>query len=128
MRAERAHFQRRDRQFQIIDRAGRRSEMKNVIDLFFRQENEIGNVVLDELVIFVAGQMPNVRVAARDEIVDRDDAMTFRQQTVGQMRPQKTGATGDDGNGFGVFSAIRGRYLIPKERLGSASGCELPRE
>ena len=61
--------------------------MKNVIDLFFRQKNEVGNVVLDEPVIFIAGQMPDVRVAARDEIVDRDDAMTFRQQTVRQMRP-----------------------------------------
>src|SRR5439155_24918018 len=71
-----------------------------VIDLFFRQKNEVGNVVLDELVIFVAGQMPNVRVAARDEIVDGDDTMTFRQKSVSQMRPQKTGAPGDDGNGL----------------------------
>ena len=39
-------------------------------------------------------------VAARDEIVDPDDAMTFRQESIGQMRPQKTGATGDDGNGI----------------------------
>jgi hypothetical protein len=26
--------------------------MKNVIDLFFREEDEVGNVVLDETVIF----------------------------------------------------------------------------
>jgi hypothetical protein len=26
--------------------------------------------------------------------------MTFRQKSVRQMRPQKTGATGDDGNGL----------------------------
>ena len=76
--------------------------MKNVIDLFFRQENEIGNVVLDEFVVFVPGQMPNVRVAAGDEIVDRDDAMTFRQEPVGQMRPQKTGPPSDDGNGISL--------------------------
>ena len=74
--------------------------MENVIDLFFRQKNEIGDVVLDELVIFVPREMPNVRVAARDEIVNRDDAMTFRQKPVRQMRPQKTGPTGDDGNGL----------------------------
>jgi len=42
--------------------------MKDVIDFFFRQENEIGNVALDEPVIPVAGQMPNVRIAARDEM------------------------------------------------------------
>jgi len=44
--------------------------------------------------------MPDIRVAARDEIVDRDHAMTFRQKPVGQMRPQKAGPTGDDGNGI----------------------------
>ena len=62
MRPERAHLQRRDRQFEIIDRAGRGREMKDVIDLFFRQKNEVGNVVLDEPEIFVAGQMTDVRV------------------------------------------------------------------
>jgi hypothetical protein len=74
--------------------------MKNVIDLFFRQKNEIGNVVLDETVIVIAGKMPNVRVAAGDEIVDRDNAMTFRQESVSQMRAQETGPTGHDGNGI----------------------------
>jgi len=68
--------------------------MKNVIDLFFRQKNEVGNVVLNEPVILVPGQMPDVRVAAGDEIVDRDHAMTFRQKSVSQMRPQKTGTAG----------------------------------
>ena len=37
VRAERADFQRRDRQLEIIDRAGRRGEMKDVID-FLRAE------------------------------------------------------------------------------------------
>ena len=53
--------------------------MKNVIDLFFRQENEIRDVVLDEPEFLVAGEMPNVRGVAGDQIVDGDDAMTFRQ-------------------------------------------------
>jgi hypothetical protein len=136
MRAERADFQGRDRQFQIIDRAGRRGEMKNVIDFFFRQENEVGNVVLDEPVILVPGQMPDVRVAARDEIVDCDDAMTFCQKPVGQMGPQKAGPTGDDGNGISfvrrhrIYLAADARICqqevkgmtkrLPSERLGMA--------
>ena len=33
VRAERADFQRRDRQLEVIDRAGRRREMEDVIDL-----------------------------------------------------------------------------------------------
>jgi len=100
VRAERAHFQRWDREFQIIDRAGRRCEMKDVIDFFFRQENEIGNVALDEPVIPVAGQMPNVRIAARDEIVDRDDAMTSARSRSVKCDPKKTGPASDDGNGL----------------------------
>ena len=96
VRAERADFQRRNRQLEIIDRAGRRGEMKNVIEFFFRQENEIRDVVLDEAVILVAGEMLDVVEIAGDEIIDRDDAMTFRQQPIGQMRPKKTRATGDD--------------------------------
>ena len=31
-----------------------------------------------------------------DEIVDRDDAMPFREQAIGQMRAEKSGAAGDD--------------------------------
>ena len=53
--------------------------MKNVINFFVRKEDEIGNVVLNEMVIFVTGQMPNVGHITRDQIVDRDDAMILRQ-------------------------------------------------
>ena len=74
--------------------------MKNVIDFFFRQEDEIGNVVFDETIILVSGQMPNVRGVARDQIVNRDDPMTFRQQSISQVRPQKAAAAGNDGNGM----------------------------
>ena len=56
--------------------------MKNVIDSFFGKENEIGDVVSDETIIFISGQMPNVRGVARDQIVDCDDAMAFRKQTI----------------------------------------------
>ena len=53
--------------------------MKNVIDLFFGQKNEIGDVMLDESEILVAGEMSNVRGVTGDQIVDRNDAMTFCQ-------------------------------------------------
>jgi len=36
-----------------------------------------------------------------DQIVDRNDAMTFGQKAIGQMRSEKTGAAGHDGNGLG---------------------------
>ena len=98
MRAERADFERGDRQFQVIDRAGGRSEMKNVIEFFFRQENETRDVVFDEGEILVAGEVFDVLEIAGDKIIDRDDAMPFRQEPVGQMRTEKTRAAGDDRN------------------------------
>ena len=74
--------------------------MKNVIDFFFRQEDEIGDVVLDELEVFVAGEMPNVRGVASDQVIDCDGAMTFGQQSISQVRPQKASAAGHDRNGI----------------------------
>ncbi len=47
VRAERADFQRRDRQFEIINRAGGRGEMEDEIDLV-REEHIPGHIVLDE--------------------------------------------------------------------------------
>ena len=75
--------------------------MEDEVDLLFGQENEIGNVVPDEAIIFVAGQMADVGNIPSDQIVNCDDAVAFRQQAIGQMRSEKSSATGDDGNGLG---------------------------
>ena len=75
--------------------------MEDEIDLLFGQEDKIGNVVPDEAIIFVTCQMADVCHIPSDQIVDRDDAMTFGQQAIGQMRSKKSRATGYDGNGFG---------------------------
>src|SRR5471030_1330235 len=98
MRAKRADFERRNRQLQIIDRARGGSEMEIVIEFFFRQKNEARDVVLDEGEILVAGEVFDVLEIASNEIIDRDDAMPFGEQPVGQMRSEKTGTAGDDGN------------------------------
>jgi len=75
--------------------------MEDEIDLLFGQENKIGNVVPDEAIIFVPGQMANVCNIPSDQIIDRNDAMTFGQQAIGKVRSEKSGATGYDGNGLG---------------------------
>ena len=74
--------------------------MEDKIDVLFGQENKIGNVVPDEAIIFVPCQMADVRSVPSDQIVDRDDAMAFGQEAIGQVRSEKSGATGYDGNGF----------------------------
>ena len=93
--AESANFERRDREFQIIDWTCRRREMKHVIDLLFRQKYEVRDVVLKEPEFLVPGEMTDVCRVSGDKIVDCDDAMTFRQKPVYQMRTEKAGASGD---------------------------------
>ena len=56
--------------------------MKNEIDFFLRQKNEIGNVVLNKMEILIAGEMADVCGIAGDQIVDGNDTMTFGQQPV----------------------------------------------
>ena len=57
--------------------------MEDEVDLLFGQEDKIGNVVPDEAIIFVPCQMADVRSVPSDQIVDRDDAMTFPQEAIG---------------------------------------------
>ena len=103
MRAERAYFERRDREFQIIDWTGRRCEVKHVIDLLFREEDKVRDVVLNEAEILVSSEMADVPGVTGDEIVDGDDAVTFRQQPVYKMRTEKARTSGDDRNRLGIF-------------------------
>ena len=50
--------------------------------------------------ILVPGEMSNVRGVTGDQIVDCDDAMTFSQQLISQVRAQKASAAGHDRNGI----------------------------
>ena len=75
--------------------------MEDEIDLLFGQEDKIGNVVPNETIIFVPCQMADVCNIPGDQIVNRNDAMAFGQEAIGQMRSEKSGATGHDGNGLG---------------------------
>jgi hypothetical protein len=47
--------------------------------------------------------MADVPGVSSDEIVDGDDAMTFRQKPIRQMRAEKTRTSGDDRNRLGIF-------------------------
>jgi hypothetical protein len=54
--------------------------------------------VFGELEILVAGQVPDVRCVTGDQIIDGDDPVTFLQQSIAQMRSQKTSGAGYDRN------------------------------
>ena len=62
------------RQFKIIDRAGRRREMPDVIHRLV-QKQEFRDVLLDEFVVLTAGQVIDVLHRAGHEIVDANDAV-----------------------------------------------------
>ena len=70
--------------------------MEHVIDLFFRQEDEVRHIVLDETKTLVARQMSNVVGLAGDQVIDSDNAMPFGEEAIAQMRPEKPSAAGHD--------------------------------
>ena len=99
--------------------------MKDVIDLI-GDEEILRHILFDEPVVLVPGEMLDVGEVAGDEIVDRDDAMPFREQAIGQMGTEKSGAAGD--NGDGLFGGARGHgaYLNATNRAWRAeTNCDL---
>jgi hypothetical protein len=68
--------------------------VKHVIDLLFRQKYEVRDVVLKEPEFLVPGEMTDVCRASGDKIVDGDDAMTFCQKPVYEVRTEKARTSG----------------------------------
>jgi hypothetical protein len=87
--AEGADFQGLNRHSQVVDGAGGRGEVPDVIDGVV-QKNEFSNVLLNETEIGMAGQMIEVGDGAGDEIVHADDAMAFGEEVIGEVRSQKS--------------------------------------
>jgi hypothetical protein len=73
--------------------------------------------MFNELEILIPGQVPDVRCVAGDQIVDGNDPMTFRQESIAQMRSQKTGRAGYDGNRPRAFLCHSAPYLRAGEQI-----------
>jgi hypothetical protein len=73
--------------------------MPNIIDLT-RDVDEVGDIVADEFVVLVPGEMLDVRDIASDEAIDRDDAMALGEQAVGEVGAQKARTACDDADGL----------------------------
>ena len=82
--AERTHFQRLDRQFQIINRAGGRGKVPDVIDRAMKK-NEFRDVLMDEPEPGIAGQMGQVVSRAGHQVVYGNDLVVPVQEQVHQM-------------------------------------------
>ena len=70
--AERSDFQRLNWQFQVVDRAGWRRKVPDIIHRAI-QKNKLGHILLDEPKAPVASQVRDVVHAASDEIVNDND-------------------------------------------------------
>src|SRR5207249_69107 len=108
-------------EIQVINRAGGRGEVPDVIDGDI-EENEFGDVLLDELEVGVAAQVRDVVHAAGDEVIYADDFVAARQQQVGEVGAEKTGGAGDDGGGVGAW----GLFFSLHQTGRMTGGCKIP--
>jgi hypothetical protein len=69
---------------EVIDRAGWRGEMEDVMDVI-REEDEVRDIVLDELVVIIAGEVLDIGGGAGQEIIDADDAEALLEEAVGKV-------------------------------------------
>ena len=99
MGAQRTDLQRLDREFEVINRAGGRGEMPDVIDRAVEKQI-LRDILLDEFVVRVAGQVRDVVDRSRDKIINSNHAMAARQQQVGEVRAKKSRASRHDGSGL----------------------------
>ena len=81
-----------------------------------RDVDEVGDIVIDELVVLIPREMLDVRDIARDEVVDRDDAVAFLEQSVREMGSQKPGSAGDDTDGLCVIRGHGGGIRFSSSR------------
>ena len=79
--------------------------MPDVIDWDIEKE-EFGDVLFDELEIFVAAKMRDVVDAAGNEVVDGNDFVAACQKVITKVRAEKTGAAGDDRSWFTGFGVL----------------------
>jgi len=102
VRAERSYLQRLNWQFQIVNRAGRRGKMPDIIYRAI-EKNKLGDILLNESKVPATCQVRDVVHTARDKIVDGDDFMASLKQQVHEVRAEKPRAAGH----------YRRRLLVP---------------
>jgi hypothetical protein len=61
----------------------------------------VGDIVPDEGVVRVVGEVSDVLERAGDEIIDGDDADAFLEEAVREVRTEEPCAAGDDGGLLG---------------------------
>jgi hypothetical protein len=84
VRAEGTDLQGLNWNLEVIDGTGGRGEVPDVIDVFV-QEDEFGDVLLNEAEVLVAAEVRNVIDVAGDKIIEADDFVPLSEQVIGEM-------------------------------------------
>jgi hypothetical protein len=73
-----------------------RSGTGQIVDLIHLQVNGVDDVMADELEAWIAHQVQDVGLASREEVVQAQDIVPLGEETVTEMRAEKSGTTGDE--------------------------------
>jgi len=116
VRSERTDFQSLNRKFQVVDRACRRSKVKNLVDRS-RDIDKLGDVLLHDRKWRASREMAQVGGSAGDQIVDREYFPTAIEEVVAKVRPEKSRASRDyraqrDGLSMQTFSGQQLFFMI----------------
>ena len=102
VRAERADFQRGNRQLEVVDRARRARPVQHDVDRPV-DVDVVGDVVLDEHEV-AAREVRDVGEIAGQQVVDADDRAVAVEQLFGQMGADEAGGSGNDDRAVYVHS------------------------
>ena len=100
MGSQRTYFQGWDRELEVIDRAGRGSKVKYVIDPAWN-EDEFADILPNELEVLISGEVRDIIGRTGYEVVNRNDPKALGQEPIAQVRPKKARATGHDRDRLG---------------------------
>ena len=89
--------------------------MQDVVDILLELER-YRHIVLEEGERILAEEVVDIGHVASEEIVDANDPVRLGEETITKMRPQKTGATGDDGSRHTLSTAFPDSAVLrPRE-------------
>ena len=106
MSAQGADFERGDRQLQIIHRARRRREMENEVQRL-RHFDVTADVMIDEAKARIFQKLADIFLGAGRVIIHAQHLVPLAEETLAQMRTDKTRAASHQISSHGSFLSIR---------------------
>ena len=103
----------------VVDGAGGTGEVEDEVDLAV--VGGLANIFFDKLEARIVAQMRDVGEVAGDQIVGGENAITFGEQAVTEMRAEKSGSAGDEGASRFFRSGAQARSFFVERAAGASS-------